>query len=153
MSGSYGVLIDMGFSIAVRDAVERDSAVAAVTGAAYPQLRRAGDDVCAFRVDDKYHLILAGPPCQPWSMAPSNPKGFSDARAVPFAKVCKIVNEAMDQDPDTAFMVENVVVHRKLKGEAQMQSDMLGATFTRTTPTRLGFPRRGRARLQRMCVM
>jgi hypothetical protein len=63
MSGSYGILVDMGYKIAVWDAVESDSEVAEMARKTHPQLNHAGDDVAMFIVDGKYHLVLAGPPC------------------------------------------------------------------------------------------
>jgi len=139
MSGSYGILVDMGYRIAVWDAVESNSEVAEVARMTYPQLRHAGDDVAMFRVNGKYHLILAGPPCQPWSRAAGrSAKGFRDKRAKPFREVCMIVRECMEVNPDTAFMVENVVVNSAVAGDAEVQSRLLGAEFQEVTPTRLG---------------
>ena len=50
MSGSYGILIDLGFSIEIWDAVEMDSEMASVAMKAYPQLRHAGERVELFQV-------------------------------------------------------------------------------------------------------
>ena len=141
MSGSYGILVDMGYKIAVWDAVESDSEVAEMARKAYPQLNHAGDDVAMFIVDGKYHLVLAGPPCQPWSRAAGkSAKGFRDKRAKPFKEVCRIVRECLSKNPDTAFMVENVVVNSVVAGDAEVQSRMLGAEFQEVTPTKLGWP-------------
>ena len=63
MSGSSGILIDLGFSIEVWDAVEMDLEVAAVAMKSYPQLRHVGERMELFQVEGKYHLVLAGPPC------------------------------------------------------------------------------------------
>ena len=145
MSGSYGILVhvDMGYRIAVWDAVESNSEVAEVARMTYPQLNHAGDDVAMFRVNGKYHLVLAGPPCQPWSTcraAGRSAKGFRDKRAKPFREVCRIVKECVEVNPDTAFMVENVVVNSAVAGDAEVQGRLLGAEFQEVTPTRLGWP-------------
>ena len=77
---------------------------------AYPQLRHAGERVELFQVEGKYHELLAGPPCQPWSRAAGKyAKGFRDERAKAFRAVCDVVRECMERHPDTAFMVETVV--------------------------------------------
>ena len=53
MSGSYGIMIDLGYWIEVWDAVESDSDVAAVAMAAYPKLKHAREDVCAFMLEGR----------------------------------------------------------------------------------------------------
>ena len=99
------------------------------------------DDVAMFRVSGKYHLVLAGPPCQPWSRAAGrSAKEFRDKRVKPFREVCRIVRECIGVNPNTAFTVENVVVNSVVAGDAEVQSRLLGAEFQEVTPTKLGWP-------------
>ena len=141
MSGSYCILIVLGCSIEVRDAVEMDSEVAAVATKTYPLLRHAGERVDLFQVDGKYHLALAGSPCQPWSHAAGKyAKGFRDERAKALRAVCDFVRECMGRHPGTAFMVETVVVNKRVQSDAPKQSDMMGAQFQRVSPVENGWP-------------
>ena len=141
MSGSYGVLVDLGYKIGVWDAVESDSAVADVAKKAYPQLRHVGRDVVAFRVDGKYYLVLVGPPCQPWSRAAGvSAKGFRDKRAKPFKAMCATIHKCIEKNPGTAFMVETVVVNKRVAADAAEKGRLLGASFQQVTPVDLGWP-------------
>jgi hypothetical protein len=142
MSGSYGILIDLGYEIGTWDSVESDSGVAEVARQAYPQLRHVGERVELFMVNGKYHLVLAGPPCQPWSRAAgAYAKGFRDERSKAFKSVCEIVQKCLDRNPETAFMVETVVVNKRVAADAAIQSEMLGGrNFQRVTPVQNGWP-------------
>ena len=62
MSGSYGILVDTRYKIAVWNAVESNSEVAEMARNAYPQLNHAGDDVAMFRAHGKYQLVLVPTP-------------------------------------------------------------------------------------------
>ena len=46
----------------------------------------------------------------------------------------------MGRHPDTAFMVENMVVNSVVAGDAAVQSRLLGAEFEELTPTELEWP-------------
>ena len=81
MSGAYGTLIDLGFRIGGWDSVESDAEVARIAKAAYPRLQHISDDICTYRVVGKYHLLIGGLPCQPWSMANRNAREFEDPRS------------------------------------------------------------------------
>ena len=55
MSGSYGVSVNMGYKVAVWDAVESNSEVVGMVRKAYPQLNHAGDEVARFIVNGRDH--------------------------------------------------------------------------------------------------
>ena len=55
-------------------------------------------------------MVIAGPPCQPWSRANRKAKGFRDSRSETFRAVAMILREAMALSAQTAFMVETVEV-------------------------------------------
>ena len=110
-------MIDLGFAIEVWDAVEMDSEVTVVAAKVYPQLRHAGEKLELFQVEGKYHLVLAAPPCQPWNRAAGKyAKGFRDERARAFRAVCDVVRTCMERHPETTFMVETVVVNKRVQG-------------------------------------
>ena len=46
----------------------------------------------------------------------------------------------MGMNPNTTFVVENVVVNSVVAGDAEVQSRLLGAEFQEVTPTKLGWP-------------
>lgn len=110
-----------------------------------------------FIVNGKYHLVLAGPSCQPWSRtAGISAKDFRDKRVKPFKEVCRIVRECLGGNPNAAFMVENVVVNGVVAGDADTQvnpqSRMLGAEFQQVTPMELGWPQRRTRRIAQNVV-
>ena len=56
---------DLGFTIQEWHTVESDQEVSKVVEAAFPRLKSVGIDIVAFKVEGKYHAVIAGPPCQP----------------------------------------------------------------------------------------
>ena len=50
------------------------------------------------------------------------------------------MKECMKNNPDTAFMVENVVMNTEVAGDAEVQGTKLGADFGQISPTELGWP-------------
>jgi len=85
MSGTYTIIMDMGFRVDLWHAVEADATARRVAEALVPGLKHVGEDVTVFRPEGGlYNLVLAGPPCQPWSKANREGAGFADSRAAAF---------------------------------------------------------------------
>jgi hypothetical protein len=99
MSGAYCTVVDMGFRVNIWHSVEEDDNARAVAEALVPGLKHVGKDVTVFRPErGLYNLVLAGPPCQPWSRANVDGKGFADERAAAFEACCDIIREITEHD-------------------------------------------------------
>ncbi len=99
MSAAYTTVVDMGFRVNFWHAVENDPDARRVAEALVPGLKHVGEDVCVFRpAEGLYNLVLAGPPCQPWSKANREGLGFGDERSEPFEACCEIIQQVMYHD-------------------------------------------------------
>jgi hypothetical protein len=94
-------------------------------------VRHIGNDVVSFSVTQKYDVVMAGPPCQPWSRANPDALGFDDDRADIFIHCAGIIQEVMRLNPGAKYMMENVVMSRELreKGDERMQEEYMAGRF------------------------
>jgi len=133
----------MGWNIQEWHAVEMDETARAVAKALYPAVEHGGTDVLSFKLEQDYDVVLAGPPCQPWSRAGRHKaKGYGDPRSGAFSAAGRITREAVRRNANTAFMVENVLVAKHLKDEEHRQEDEFGAEFVVVNAADLGAPQR-----------
>lgn len=84
VSGSRGIVEDLGFDVERWDTVEKDSLRAGVGEHSHSKMRRVAADANSFRATEAYDMVLAGPTCQPWSRANDGARGFQDVRSAPF---------------------------------------------------------------------
>jgi hypothetical protein len=140
-SKSYAVFRDQGWRITAWDAVENNPHARAVAEALFGgKVRHVSADVCGWRCTEYYDVILAGPPCQPWSRASHNPKGFNDPRARVFAECTRIVREAVARNPNAKFMFENVEISAVLPEDGARQEELLGVKFGKVNAKDIGAP-------------
>ena len=97
VSGTYCTLSDLGFTIEQWHAVEADTLTSAVAERAFSSVETIATDVMDFSPQQEYDVVLAGPPCQPWSRAPGEARGFGDPRSDIFRQCARITGE----DPGT----------------------------------------------------
>ncbi len=104
-------------------ASEIDKYAMAVSAYNYPDIIQIGD-VCKVDVKTlpKIDLILAGSPCQGFSLA-GKQLNFNDPRSALFFEFVRILKEVREINPDVKFLLENV----KMKREYQDRiSDIMG---------------------------
>ena len=133
-SSSYATLRDLGWNIEMWHAVESSDTARAVAEENFRgKVLHVATDVADFSADGEeapqYDVILAGPPCQPWSRANRKAMGFADDRATAFIHCCRIIHEAKLRNPRAQFMLENVEVQSTLKADEQLQEEMLQCEF------------------------
>ena len=123
VSGSYAVFRDMGYKVAEWHAVESDAKTREIVEYMYgDKVRHIGDDVVSFSVTQKYDVVMAGPPCQPWSRANPDALGFDDDRADVFIHCAGIIQEVMRRNPAAKYMMENVVMSNELRDRGRRTS-------------------------------
>ena len=76
-----------------------------------------------YNVTEQYDVVMAGPPCQPWSRANPKALGFDDERADVFIQCAVIIQEVLRMNPAAKYMMENVVMSDEMKqsGDEEMQ--------------------------------
>ncbi|MDP4972005.1 MAG: DNA cytosine methyltransferase, partial [Pontimonas sp.] len=142
-STAYSVFWDMGWNLKEWHAVEMDETARAVATAVYPEIEHKCDDIMEFVLEQEYDVVIAGPPCQPWSRAGRHrAKGYGDKRSEAFTAAARITREAVARNAGTAFMAENVCVAKHLQHEEQRQEDEFGAEFVVVNAADLGAPQR-----------
>lgn len=112
-----------GFKVDKYFAAEIDKYAMQVTQANYPDTIQIGD-ACQVKAKDlpKIDIILAGSPCQGFSLA-GKQLNFSDERSALFFEFVRILKEVRKINPDVFFLLENV----KMKREYQdIISDYMG---------------------------
>ena len=117
---------DMGWRVAEWHAVENNVYAVRVAGEMYGgRVTHVCEKVQQFRCEQRYDVVLAGPPCRPWSRLNKTAKGFRDERSRVFTHCCRIIREAIDVNPKVKFMLENVVIPEKLKQDELTQEELL----------------------------
>ena len=132
VSGSYAVLRDMGYIVAAWHAVESDPKTRMVVDYMYDgAVKHVGDDVKGFNVTEQYDVVMAGPPCQPWSRANPNALGFDDDRADVFIQCAGMVQDILRMNPAAKYTMENVVMSDEMKqsGDEEMQEMYMAGRF------------------------
>ena len=137
VSGTYCTLSELGFTIEQWHAVETDTLTAAVAEKAFPAVETIAKDVTDFSPQQAYDVVIAGPPCQPWSRASGKARGFGDKRSNAFRQCARMIREVMVRNPCPAYMLENVKISPHLFHEAEMQEDLLQCATGRRTPFNL----------------
>ena len=78
-----------------------------------------------FNVTQEYDVVMAGPPCQPWSRAKPEALGFDDDRADVFIQCAGIIQDVQRMNPAAKYklMMENVVMSDEMKqsGDEELQ--------------------------------
>lgn len=123
MSCGRAALESAGFAVDKYFASEIDKYAMAVSAYNYPDIIQIGD-VCKVNVKTlpKIDLILAGSPCQGFSLA-GKQLNFNDPRSALFFEFVRILKEVREINPDVKFLLENV----KMKREYQDRiSDIMG---------------------------
>ena len=96
-SFSWQTLTDMGYSIELYDAIEKDRVARGiarmhssegVTHLAPHNLMKMSTTLA-----DTYTDVIATPECAPWSRASESPKGFEDDRARLFERAAEIIGD------------------------------------------------------------
>ena len=129
-------------------AVEVDTLTAAVAERAFSTVETIATDVMGFSPQQEYDVVLAGPPCQPWSRASGKARGFGDPRGDIFRQCARIIGEVVVRNPSAAYtcILENVKIASHLSHEAEMREDLLqcatgkGAPFNLIDALELGAP-------------
>ncbi len=130
ISGAYSVFRDQGWNIEQWHSVEADGLANRVAEVLYGgRVQLMEERVENFTCSSAYDVVLAGPPCQPWSRLNDRASGFEDPRSLVFIHCCRIVNEAMECNSLLKFMLENVVIKEELRDDAFKQSEFLGWSF------------------------
>jgi site-specific DNA-cytosine methylase len=84
-SAAYAVFRDMGWNISEWHAVEPNGIASKVAEFAYAgKVKLVSKRVESFNCTRWYDVVLAGPPCQPWSRLNTSAKGFGDPRSEVF---------------------------------------------------------------------
>jgi hypothetical protein len=152
-SGSYSVFRDMGWSIGDWHAVENNEAANTVVQELYGgRVKLIATDVGDFICEEYYDVVLAGPPCQPWSRLNERALGFKDPRSAAFIHCCRIINEAMKVNAEMRFMLENVPIKNELQEDEQTQEDYLGWGFEELDACWCGAQSRRRRRVAQNVV-
>lgn len=123
MSCGRAALESAGFKVDKYFASEIDKYAMAVSAYNYPDIIQIGD-VCKVDIKTlpKIDLILAGSPCQGFSLA-GKQLNFNDPRSALFFEFVRILKEVREINPDVKFLLENV----KMKREYQDRiSDIMG---------------------------
>lgn len=123
MSCGRSALELAGFKVDKYFASEIDKYAMAVSAYNYPDIIQIGD-VCKVDVKTlpKIDLILAGSPCQGFSLA-GKQLNFNDPRSALFFEFVRILREVREINPDVKFLLENV----KMKKEYQNRiTDIMG---------------------------
>jgi site-specific DNA-cytosine methylase len=129
-SAAYAVFRDMGWNISEWHAVEPNGIASKVAEFAYAgKVKLVSKRVESFNCTRWYDVVLAGPPCQPWSRLNASAKGFGDPRSEVFSDCCRVINQARAVNPVVKFMLENVVMHSQPIQDAQVQEVMIGQGF------------------------
>ena len=132
MSGSYAVMRDMGYRIAAWHAVEPDPTTRVVVDYMYDgAVKHVGDEVKGFNVTEQYDVVMAGPPCQPWSRSNPDALGFDDNRADVFIQCEEKIQDVLRMNPAAKYMMENVVMSDEMKrsGGEEMQETYMAGRF------------------------
>ena len=134
LSGSHGVIRDMGYAINFWHAVESDEKTRKVAEAmimSRGKVKHVCHNTEDMEIESIYDVALAGPPCQPWSRANPEAAEFDDDRAEVFIRCAGLINKAREVNKDLRFMCENVVMPDRLKreGDAAEQEYMMRHGF------------------------
>ena len=78
-------------------------------------VKHVGDDVGKINVTQEYDVVMARPPCQPWSRANPEALGFDDERANVFIQCAGIIQDILGMNPAARYMMENVVMSDEMK--------------------------------------
>ena len=134
-SFSWQTLTDMGYSIDLYDAIEKDTIARGiarmhshegVTHLAPHNLMKMNT-----KLVDTYTDIIATPECAPWSRASESPKGFEDDRARLFERAADIISDQRRRNRHLNVIFENTEIHPKLvkRGDADKQEELLEGKF------------------------
>ena len=110
-SAAYAVMRDLGFPIKQWDVVESNAKARQVADEIFGDtVKRISDDIATFICEMFYDMVLAGPPCQPWSRRNRYATGFRVVRSEVLEHRSKVIWEAMPINLELKFMLENVVI-------------------------------------------
>jgi DNA-cytosine methyltransferase len=123
MSCGRAALESAGFAVDKYFASEIDKYAMAVSAYNYSDIIQIGD-VCKVDVKTlpKIDLIMAGSPCQGFSLA-GKQLNFNDPRSALFFEFVRVLKEAIEINPDVKFLLENVKMKREYQDKI---SDIMG---------------------------
>jgi hypothetical protein len=128
----YCTFINLGFRIAKWYASEIDPACIRVATRLIPDtVYVALGDIfsCAAQMDLIHiDIHVATPPCQPWSSLHHHPLGFDDPRSLVYLECHKLHERLAFNNPDIAYLIENVCHHHELPHDLKRMSAMWPTT-------------------------
>jgi hypothetical protein len=123
---------DAGLTVETWDCVELDRDARLLAKAIVPQANHLSPhDITKMDPDiitnGDYDMVILTSPCQPFSVLPTDPKGWGDIRSEPLIVGSGMIHRAIEAGKKFYFTSEQTAVHRKLVNCAREQDEIIGA--------------------------
>ena len=130
----YLAMRDAGMAVETWDCVELDRDARLLAKAFVPQANHLSPhDITQMDPDmitsGKYDTVILTSPCQPFSVLPTDPKGWDDTRSEPLIIGSEMIRRAIEAGKKFYFISEQTAVQRKLTDCAREQDEIIGAAM------------------------
>ena len=121
------ILQDLGWNISKWVACEIDGETRQVAEGLCPKVRHASHDLLKMaktKSSGRYDLILSATPCKGFSNANDKATGMDGEDGDLLKAAAGIIDQAMGDNPQAKFLVENVALHRRFAHQAEEQDNL-----------------------------
>ena len=128
------ILQDLGWNISKWIACEIDSETRQVAEGLCPKVKHASNDLLKMAKttsSGKYDLILSATPCKGFSNANDKATGMDGEDGDLLKAAASIINQAMENNPQAKFLVENVALHKRFAHQAGEQDSLFSHLDTK----------------------